>query len=100
MTTKTVQVLHYPTLKTVLMVEKILKEAKEPLSRYEIMKRAENKMMRQTLNTVIEYMEKRGMVLDSKKGVIWTYTAPEKMKKLLKDSVKAESRSKTNRPSY
>ena len=88
MPTKTVQVLHYPTLKTVLLVEEILKEAKEPLSRYEIMKRAKNKVMRQTLNTIIGYMEKRGMVLDSEKGIVWTYTPPEKMKKLLKDSVK------------
>ncbi len=88
MSTKTVQVLHYPTLKTVLLVEEILKEAKEPLSRYEIMKRAKNKIMRQTLNTIIDYMGKRGMALDSKKGIIWTYTPPEKMKKLLKGSVK------------
>ena len=86
---KTVQVLHYPTLKTVLMVEEILKEAKEPLTRYEILKRSENKVMRQTLNTIIEYMERRGMVLDSKKGIIWTYTPPAKMRKLLKESVEA-----------
>lgn len=87
MAAKTEQVLHYPTLKTVLMVEEILKESKEPLTRYEIMKRAGNKIMRQTLNIIIEYMGGRGMVLDSEKGVIWTYTPPQKMKKWLKDSV-------------
>ena len=84
---RTTQVLHYPTLKTVLMVEEILKKAKVPLTRYEIIKRSNNKIMRQTLNTILEYLEKRGMVLDSKKGVIWTYTSPEKMKKLLKESI-------------
>ena len=87
MATETIQVLHYPTLKTVLLVEEILKDAKGPLSRYEIMKRAKNKIMRQTLNTIIDYMGKRGMVLDSEKGVLWTYTPPTKMKKLLKESV-------------
>ncbi len=87
MTTATVQVLHYPTLKTILMVEEILKEAKEPLTRYEIMKRANNKVMRQTLDTIIDYLEKRGMVLDSEKGIIWTYTPPEKLKRLLRSSV-------------
>jgi len=69
------------------MVEEILKKAKEPLSRYEIMKRSNNKVMRQTLNTILAYLEKRGMVLDSEKGVIWTYTPPVKMKKWLKESV-------------
>jgi len=84
---KAVQVLHYPTLKTVLRVEEILKEAKEPISRYEIMKRAGNKVMRQSLNTILAYLEKRGMVLDSEKGIIWTYTPPAKMKKWLRESV-------------
>ncbi len=87
MATKTVQVLHYPTLKTVLMVEDILKKAKEPLSRYGIMKRAKKKIMRQSLNTILAYLEKRGMVLDSEKGVIWTYTPPAKMENWLKESV-------------
>lgn len=87
MVTETVQILHYPTLKTVLMVEEILKKAKEPMSRYEIMKRSGNRIMRQTLDTTIDYLEKRGMVLDSEKGVIWTYTPPAKMKKWIEDSV-------------
>ncbi len=87
MATKTVQILHYPTLKTVLLVEEILKKTKEPLSRYEIMKRSKNRVMRQTLNTILAYLEKRGMVLDSEKGVVWTYTPPAKMKKWLKESV-------------
>ena len=80
MAAQILEVLHYPTLKTVLAVEEILKEAKEPLTRYELMKRSNNRIMRQTLNTVIQYMEQRGMVLDSKKGIIWTYTPPAKMK--------------------
>ena len=87
MVSKTIQVIHYPTLKTVLMVEEILKKTREPMSRYEIIKRSKNKIMRPTLNTIIDYMTKRGMALDSKKGIIWTYTPPEKMNKLLKESV-------------
>lgn len=87
MVSGTTQVMHYPTLKTVLTIEKIMKNAKEPLSRYEIIKRSKNRIMRQTLNTVIQYMEERGMVLDSEKGIIWTYTPPKKMKMLLEDSV-------------
>ncbi|MFH1391957.1 MAG: hypothetical protein ABIH20_06610 [Candidatus Diapherotrites archaeon] len=89
MVSRTNQVMHYPTLKTVLMIEGILKKAREPLSRYEIIKRSDNKIMRPTLNIIIEYMGQRGMVLDSKKGIIWTYTPPQKMRKLLEESVEA-----------
>jgi phage pi2 protein 07 len=81
------EVLHYPTLKTVLMVENILREAKEPLTRYEIMKRMKNKVMRQSLNIIIQYLVERNMVIDSEKGVLWVYTPKEKLNEWLKDSV-------------
>ena len=81
------QVLHYPTLKTVLLVEELLKEAKEPLSRYELLKRAGNRIMRPTLDVILEYLEKRYMVLDTPNGIIWVYTPKDKMKKLIQESV-------------
>jgi hypothetical protein len=81
------EVLHYPTLKTVLMVENILRDVKEPLTRYEIMKRMKNKVMRQSLNIIIQYLVERNMVLDSEKGVLWVYTPKEKLDEWLKDSV-------------
>jgi len=86
MTTMT-EVLHYPTLKTVLMVENILKDAKEPITRYEIMKRLNNKVMRQSLNIIIQYLDERNMILDSDKGVLWVYTQKNKLNEWLKDSV-------------
>lgn len=87
MSTNSTQVLHYPTLKTVLLVEEILKEAKEPLSRYELLKRAGNKIMRPTLDVIIEYLEKRFMVLDTPKGIIWVYVPKDMMKRLMDASV-------------
>ena len=81
------EVLHYPTLKTVIMVENILKDAKEPITRYEIMKRMKNKIMRQSLNVVIQYLVEKNMVIDSEKGVLWVYTPKEKLNEWLKDSV-------------
>lgn len=81
------QVLHYPTLKTVLLVEEILKEAKEPLSRYELLKRAGNRIMRPTLDVIIEYLEKRYMIMDTSKGILWVYTPHAKMKRLIQESV-------------
>jgi hypothetical protein len=81
------EVLHYPTLKTVLLVENILRDAKEPLTRYEIMKRMKKKVMRQSLNIIIQYLVERNMVLDSDKGVLWVYTPKEKLDEWLKDSV-------------
>ena len=75
------KVLHYPNLKTVLCVEEIIKKAQLPMTRYQILKKLENKVMKQTLNVIIAYLEERGMVLDGTKGILWTYLPKNKLKK-------------------
>ena len=82
------EILHYPTLKTVLLVENILREAKEPLSRYDIMKKMNNRLMHQTLNVIIQYFVEKNMVLDTPKGILWVYTSSKKIDEWLNDSVR------------
>ena len=74
-------VLHYPTLKTVLEVEKTLKNAELVLTKEEIKRRLPMKIMHQTLNLILNYLEERGMVLQGDKGVLWIYTSSKKLKK-------------------
>ena len=75
-------ILHYPTLKTVLAVEKVLKEAELVLPKEEIKRRLPMKIMHQTLNLILNYLEDRGMVLQGKKGVLWIYTSSKELDKL------------------
>ena len=74
-------ILHYPNLKTVLDVEKIIKESELPLTRYKILKKLNNKVMKSTLNVIIEYLDSKGIILDGKKGIIWTYYPKQKLNK-------------------
>jgi len=66
------EIIHYPNLKTMLMVEKVLKEAETTLTREELKKRLPTQVMHQTLNVILEYMEQRGLILDGHKGILWT----------------------------
>lgn len=75
------QVLHYPTLKTVLAIEEVVKNADSPLSRNQILVNLRTKVMRSTLNFALDYMEKRGMILDTRKGFIWTFNASRGLEK-------------------
>jgi hypothetical protein len=75
-------ILHYPTLRTVLAVEKVLKEAELVLPKEEIKRRLPMKIMHQTLNLILNYLEDRGMVLQGDKGALWIYTSTEELKKL------------------
>ncbi len=46
------EIIHYPNLKTMLMVEKVLKNAETTLTREEIKEQITKKIMHQTLNVI------------------------------------------------
>ncbi|MBI5036863.1 hypothetical protein HZC09_06000 [Candidatus Micrarchaeota archaeon] len=37
--------------------------------------------MRSTLNVALDYLEKKGIVLETKKGFIWTFNPSKKLEK-------------------
>ena len=78
------EVIHYPNLKTMLMVEKVLKDAETILTREEIKKRLPAQIMHQTLNVVLEYMEQRGLIQDGHKGILWIYNDSPKLKEAIR----------------
>ena len=76
-----VEVVHYPTLKTVMAIEEVVKKADSAVSRNQIIARLPTKPMRSTLNVALDYLERRGMVLETKKGFIWTFNPSKKLAK-------------------
>jgi len=62
---------HWPTLKTLLSVEKVLKEADEAISIEELKRRLPTKIMDQTLRLILAYLEDKGMILIGEKGILW-----------------------------
>ena len=85
------QVLHYPRLDTILKVESILKKAKGPVSKNELDRRLETKVMRPTLNVILNYLEESGKIAVLKEGILWIYKADasEKLKARLRRAVTA-----------
>jgi hypothetical protein len=77
----TKEVVHYPTLKTVLAIEEAIRKANTPLSRNQILARMPTKVMRSTLNLALNYMERRGLILETRKGFIWTFNPSRKLAK-------------------
>lgn len=73
------QVLHYPTLKTVMAIEEVIKNADSAVSRNKILDKLENKVMRSTLNFALDYLEKRGVILETTRGFIWTFNPSSKL---------------------
>jgi len=67
------QLLHSPTLNTVLMVEHTLTEAKEMLKVSELKRRLPRQVMHGTLLQILDYLQLSGKILFTPKGVVWIY---------------------------
>ena len=79
------EVMHYPRLDTVMMVEETLKKSREYPSKRQLWIALPKKMMYQTFNLVLDYLEDSGKIAIDKDGaIIWTHNP-----KLLKHSIKA-----------
>ena len=81
---ETSKIIHYPNLKTVLMVEDVLKRADTAMTRATIKRKLPSKVMHQTLNVILEYLEDSGKIMDGRKGVLWIYNPSPKMEKAIR----------------
>ena len=79
-------ILHYPRLDTVLMVEEVLRKADTAISKSELIRRLPKQIMRQTLLVILDYLEKRGLIMVGNKGVLWVQNDNPKMKRLIENS--------------
>ncbi len=78
------KVIHYPNLKTILMVENILKNSEVMITREELKRRLPMSIMHQTMNLILQYLEEKGMIIDSRKGILWIYNPSPKLQKAIK----------------
>ena len=81
-------ILHYPTLKTVLLVEDVLSKSEAVISRNELKRRLPVKIMHQTLNVILEYLENSNKIYIGKKGISWLQQDNPKLKAMLKKAVR------------
>lgn len=77
------QLLHYPRLDTILMVEETIKKMKTYPSKRQLWLALPKQVMYQTFNVILNYLEKSGKILICKDGkIIWTWNP-----KLLEKSI-------------
>ena len=82
MKAKQIQIMHSPTLNTVLMVEEVLQEAKEIIKISELKRRLPKKVMHNTVLQILDYLQESGKILITTKGVVWIYRPPAELEKL------------------
>ena len=81
-TFKPKNLLRYPRLDNVLMVEEAIQKAEDYPTKTRLWKSLPKKMMYQTFNTIIDYLEYSGKVIIDKDGaIIWIWN-PERIREL------------------
>jgi len=72
---------HSPTLNTILMVEKVLKSAKGPITVAELKRRLPKQVMHNTLLEIIDYLQDRDILHITTHGLVWIFEDELKMKR-------------------
>ena len=82
-------ILHSPTLDSVLMVEKTIQKYSQECGKYQLWKKLPKKMMYQTFQVILDYLEQSGKIMIDKDGcIMWTYH-PKRIKKLISEGLLA-----------
>jgi hypothetical protein len=81
------QILHYPRLDTVIMVEDAIKKFGHYPTRMELWKALPKKVMYQTFAMIVDYLQSIGkIVIDKDGGIVWVWN-PELVKRVMKEEL-------------
>jgi hypothetical protein len=80
------QILHYPNLNTVIMVEETLKKMDESVITIAKLKKIlPRKVNHYTLMKILEYLEESNKIAVSLKGITWIYNPSPKLARAIKE---------------
>jgi hypothetical protein len=75
---------HWPTLNTVIMVERTLKELNESvISIAELKRKLPRQVNHNTLMLILQYLEQSNKILVTLKGITWIYNVNPNLRKAL-----------------
>ncbi len=81
------KILHYPRLDTVMMIEDAVRRAKEYPTKAELLRSLPKKIMYQTFNLVLKYLQRSNKIIVTKDGrIVWVFADDQKLKRLLAES--------------
>ena len=80
-------ILHYPRLDTVIMVEETIKKLKHYPTKTELWKALPKKVMYQTFSMIIDYLINLNKIIIDKEGrIVWVWN-PELIKKITQNGL-------------
>lgn len=84
---KNFNVLHFPKLDSILMVEDAVQKSKDYPTRMELWKSLPKKMQYQTFKLILDYLERSNKILFEKDKIIWIFANNKKLNELIAGAV-------------
>ena len=85
---KPLNVLHYPRLDSILMVEKAIQESEDYPTRTKLWESLPKKMQYQTFKLILNYLEKSNKIMFQDEKIIWIFANNKKLNETLKCKIK------------
>ena len=82
-----INILHYPKLDSILMVEKTIIEMKSYPTRMQLWNTLPKKMQYQTFKLILNYLEKSNKMMFDKDKIVWIFPNNKKLNDLIKNSI-------------
>jgi len=80
-------ILHYPKLNSILMVEKVIQDSRDYPTKTQLWRRLPKQMQYQTFNLILNYLEKSNKIMFDGNKIIWIFANNKKLNKLIQEAV-------------
>jgi len=80
-------ILHYPKLDSILMVEKVIQEAEDYPTRMQLWKSLPKQMQYQTFKLILDYLEKSNKIMFEDDKIVWIFANNKKLNELIQGAV-------------
>ncbi|MEK6895092.1 MAG: hypothetical protein AABX48_01075 [Nanoarchaeota archaeon] len=80
-------ILHYPQLDSILMVEKIIQEMDKYPTKMELWKSLPKKMQYQTFKLILNYLERSNKIIFEKNKIIWIFPNNKRLNEFIQGAI-------------
>lgn len=80
-------ILHYPKLDSILMVEKAIQNSQDYPTRTELWRSLPKQMQYQTFKLILDYLESSNKIMFEDSKIIWIFSNNKKLNKLIQGAV-------------
>jgi len=80
-------ILHYPKLDSILMVEKTIQDFEDHPTRMELWKGLPKQMQYQTFKLILDYLERSNKIMFEGKKILWIFANNKKLNELIQGAI-------------